>query len=116
MKIINDQISFDVADFDALSDFAKAALPPYSGTTPFLVTFANGINEHIRTAKAIAKQNAAASPKVDAVIEGLAEADALDPQKRADAETCLDQLVVVLGVDAKAAANVADADAVLVKP
>lgn len=93
MRITNDSIQFEAADFSALSDFAKRALTPYAGTTPFETLFANQLNEHIRIAKLIAKQTAAEDPKVDAVLAGLAIAD--DVQRLA-AQPCLDQLVAVL--------------------
>lgn len=90
MTITNDTITFQAADFDALSDFAKAALPPYSGTTPFAETFAAQINEHIRVAKELAKQTTiTADPRIDEILSGLAAAD---PAKLAEAEPLLTDL------------------------
>lgn len=76
MNITNDIITFDAADFDALSDFAKKALPPYSGTTPFEETFSNQLNEHIRVAKELLKQTTVtADPKLQSLLGSLATAD-----------------------------------------
>lgn len=109
MKITNDIVSFEPKDFEGLSQFAKLALPVYSGTTPFLETFANDINNHIKTAKSIAKKTVSMDAKFEAVVEGIALANASDPQKRADAETALDQLISILGVPVKEAADAVEA-------
>lgn len=90
MTITNDILTFDAADFDGLSDLAKVALPPYSGTTPFAETFANQINEHIRIAKELAKQTLAKEdPRIGEILAGLAAAD---PLKLEDAEPLLTDL------------------------
>lgn len=99
MTIKNDSLTFDESDFDGLSDLAKKALVNYSGEVPFHVLLGNQASEHVSIAKRLLSQTTASiDPKLTAIVEGLAIADA---QKTADAQTCLDQLIALLGTVSK---------------
>lgn len=76
MKITNDRIEFDAADFDGLSDFARKALPVYVGErADFLVVLADTLNSQIEAAKESLVNATRSAESVDEVLNGLAAAD-----------------------------------------
>lgn len=85
MKIANDIFSFDAADFDALSDFAKTTIGPL---LPDLI--ADLVNNYVESAKQSAIAARTREPEVAVVLRKLAAADS---QKVSDALTAADAVL-----------------------
>lgn len=99
MKITNDRIEFNAADFAALSDFAQKALSELfrkSEDEPgdYAAEFETILSNYVSRAKDELKQNSAKSdPTTDSILAGLASAD---EAKRLEAEPLLAQLDALL--------------------
>lgn len=87
MTIKNDQIQFTTDDFAEFSDPVKKALSVY--LEDYAAHFANSLNAFVVSAKQYAKNLAAQTPAVEAVLESYAAAD---ETKRTDAEPALADL------------------------
>lgn len=95
MRIIDDKISFDPADFRDLSDSAKRALTGFFGDRVlFSDILADVLNEEIVKAKASAASATAAQVKLTELSDLLAKADAA---AFAQAAAQIDQIRVSLG-------------------
>lgn len=101
MKITNDTITFDAADFDGLSDFGKKATSVY--LEDYAAYFSAKVNKEIELAKAHLKTLTVADPRTDTILAGLASAD---EAKLLEAEPLLAQLDALLNTDAKVEADI----------
>jgi hypothetical protein len=95
MKIENDAVSFDAADFDGLSDFAKKALPIYVGENlEFQNVLASDINKVVESAKENLIRTTRSSDEVNPLLRKLAAADsATQAQAIAAIKNVLDPVV-----------------------
>ena len=93
MKIENDLVTFDDADFSGLTPFAAQALSEYAGRgqTPAQF-FSDEVNQHLERARSLRREQFIAENKD--LIEKLAEDDAAAMA----AKPLLDQLRDQLGV------------------
>jgi len=98
MRIENDIVTFDAADFDRLSEFGKRAVVSY--LEDYAAYFSAKVNKEIELAKAHLKTLTVADPRTDAIVAGLAAAD---EATRLQAEPLLNQLDVLLNPDSEAA-------------
>lgn len=85
MRITNDIFSFDAAEFDELSDFAKTTIGPL---LPELI--ADLVNNYIESAKQRVIEARSREPEVATVLRKLAAAD---PAKVSEALTAADAVL-----------------------